>query len=291
MNLGQWITHIVNRVLGPAVERVLHALGLPVEPGEAPIPEHIAIELFVVVVAVVFFLLLRWRLSVERPGAVQQFFELLLTNSLGLGARDLVDNFIGHGGERYLPMLGSIGLFVLFCNLVSLLPTIESPTAHNSVPLGCALVAFLYYHWCGVRKQGPIHYGAHFLGPVGVMGKAVGGLEGWVRWLALPIVGLVSLAMPVVELFSHLARIVSLTARLWANMLASETLYTLFLGLTVGIYLFVEKFAPAGQLAAAIPLLGPVIFIALHIFVAFVQAFVFTILPTIYVAGAVSEAH
>jgi F-type H+-transporting ATPase subunit a len=286
-----WVTHWVNAALGRPVAAVLGGLGLPVSQPNAPIPDHIAMELVVLVLAAGLFAVVRLRLSVERPGALQQFLEALLTNPLGLGVRDLVENFIGHGGEMYLPMLGSVGLFVLMCNLISLVPTLESPTAEKTVPLGCALVAFLYYHWCGLRRRGPVQYGAHFLGPLTVMGKAVGQLEGWVRWLATPIVGLVSVAMPVVELFSHLARVVSLTARLWANMLASETLYSLFLGLTLGIYMFAERLGPAGQIAAAVPLLGPLVFIGLHVFVAFVQAFVFTILPTIYVAGAVAEAH
>ena len=62
-------------------------------------------------------------------------------------------------------MLGSIGIFVLLNNLVSLVPTLESPTAQVSVPLGCAIVVFIYYNWTGIVKHGPLGHGKHFLGP------------------------------------------------------------------------------------------------------------------------------
>jgi F-type H+-transporting ATPase subunit a len=97
--------------------------------------------------------------------------------------------------------------------------------------------------------------------------------------------------MVVVESVSHLARLLSLTVRLWVNMMVSEMLYGIFLGLTLALFLFAGKLNALGYVLAPVPLLAPVIFIILHIFVAFVQAFVFTILPVIYLAGAVSEGH
>ncbi len=137
------------------------------------------------------------------------------------------------------------------------------------MPLGCAIVVFLYYHWSGLRKQGPLHYGKHFLGPN----------------LAL------SPLMVIVESVSHLARLLSLTVRLWVNMMVSELLYGIFLGLTLALFVFAGKLNALGYVLAPVPLLAPVIFIVLHIFVAFVQAFVFTILPVIYLSGAVAEGH
>ncbi len=97
--------------------------------------------------------------------------------------------------------------------------------------------------------------------------------------------------MVVVEAFSHLARLLSLTVRLWVNMMVSEMLYGIFLGLTLALFLFAGSANIAGYILAPVPLFAPAIFIVLHIFVAFVQAFVFTILPVIYLAGAVSEGH
>jgi len=226
-------------------------------------------ELLVFALAVVFFLWLRARLSVERPGATQQVMELLLRNPMSLGVADLLENNIGHGAMQYLPMIGSIGIFVLFSNLISVVPGLASPTAEVSVPLGCALLVFLYYHWSGLKKHGPLHYGKHFMGP---------------NIYLSPL-------MVVVESVSHMARLLSLTVRLWVNMMVSEMLYGIFLGLTLALLVFVGKLSAFGYILAPLPLLAPVIFIVLHIFVAFVQAFVFTILPVIYLTGAVGESH
>jgi F-type H+-transporting ATPase subunit a len=285
-----WVTKLVNLVLGKPAAALLLALGFHPNP-EAPIPNHIAMELFLFLLSVIFFLWLRRRLSVERPGGVQQFMEILLTNSYKLGVKDMIDDFIGHGGERYIPMLGSIGIFILFMNLISLVPTLSSPTAQYTVPTGCAVLVFLYYHWCGIRKHGPARYGMHFLGPVPMMIDSMKPLPGWVKMLAGPLMAIVAPIMPFVEIFSHFGRILSLTARLWANMLASETIYTLILGLTVSLSVWASHLNPAGYGAYVVPFLLPIAFMALHIFVAFVQAFVFTILPVIYVGGAIVEQH
>jgi F-type H+-transporting ATPase subunit a len=95
--------------------------------------------------------------------------------------------------------------------------------------------------------------------------------------------------MVVVESVSHLARLLSLTVRLWVNMMVSEMLYTIFLGLTLALFLFAGHASPVGYILAPVPLVAPAVFILLHVFVAFVQAFVFTILPVIYLSGAVGE--
>lgn len=263
------VTKIVNWLLSKPAAALLASLHIKVQNPQYPIPNHVAMEVLVFIVAVVFFLWLKRRLSVERPGAVQQCVEMLLTNPMGLGIRDMLEDFVGHGAHRYLPVLGSISIFILMSNLISVVPGLESPTATNSVPLGCAITVFLYYNWCGVRKQGLLHYGKHFLGPV----------------LA------VSPLMVVVETVSHLARLLSLTVRLWVNMLVSELLYVTFLGLTLALFVFVGHLNPIGYLTGVLPFFGPPLFIVLHVFVGFVQAFVFTILPIIYVSGAVAEGH
>jgi F-type H+-transporting ATPase subunit a len=263
------ITKLVNLLLGKPALALLSALHIQPANPQYPIPNHIAMELLVFVLAVVFFLWLKARLSVDKPGGTQQCMELLLHNSMSLGVKDLLDNNVGHGAEKYLPMIGSIGLFVLFCNLISLVPGLESPTAEVSVPLGCAIVVFVYYNAAGLLKHGPLGYGKHFMGP---------------NIFLSPL-------MVIVEILSHLARLLSLTVRLWVNMMVSELLYGIFLGLTLGLFLFVGSLNQLGYVLAPIPLLAPVLFIVLHIFVAFVQAFVFTILPVIYLGGAVAEGH
>jgi F-type H+-transporting ATPase subunit a len=264
------VTKLLNGLLGKPVLALLQALHIQPENPQYPIPNHIAMELVVVVLAGIFFLWLKRRLSVENPGGVQQSMEMLITNPMSLGMKDLLDNMAGPGSERYIPMLGSIGLFVLFCNLIGLVPVFQSPTATSSVPLACAIVVFLYYNFAGFRRHGPLGYGKHFLGP------------------SLP---LAPLMLPI-ELISNFARLLSLTVRLWVNMVVSELLYVTFLGLTLMLFLFVGHQSPIGYVfLAPVPLLAGIIFILLHIFVGILQAFVFTILPIIYVGGAVSGGH
>jgi F-type H+-transporting ATPase subunit a len=263
------ITKLVNWLLGKPAAVLLAALHIQPSSPDYPIPNHVSVEILVFAISIIFFLWLKGRLSVEQPGSIQQCMEAVLTNPMGVGVRDLLEENAGHQGLRYVAMLGSIGLFVLFCNLISLIPGLQSPTANASVPLGCALVVFLYYNWVGLAYHGPLGYGKHFLGPVPAMAP-----------IMLPI-----------EVVSHLARLLSLTIRLWVNMLVSELLYALFLGLTVALFVFVRHMSALGYLLAPVPLLVPGIFILLHIFVGFLQAFVFTLLPAIYVGGAVAEEH
>ena len=263
-----WITALVNRLFGKPALALLHALHIAPSNPEYPIPNHIAMELLVFAIAAVFFLWLKRNLSVERPGAVQQCMEAVLTNPMELGVRDLLEA-TSATAKKYVAMLGSIGIFVLFCNMISLVPSLESPTAQVSVPFGLAILVFLYYNYTGVRHHGPLLYGKHFLGPNVSMAP-----------LMLPI-----------ELISNAARLLSLTVRLWVNMFVSELLYGIFLGLLLELFLFLGKLNSIGYVSVILPLSIPVLFIVLHIFVGFLQAFVFTILPVIYVSGAVSEEH
>jgi len=269
MPLGHWLTEFINKILGGPVGALLHALGIQPEDAHHPIPETVVTEILVLLFAAAFFFWLRSRLSVDRPGAWQQSLEMLLTNPMGVGIRDLGHDIIGHHAEKYLPMLGGIGIFVLLCNLVSLVPGFESPTAQSSVPFGLALAVFVYYNWCGIRHHGPFRYAKTFLGPV------------------LP---LAPVMLPI-EIVSNLARLLSLTVRLWVNMLVSELLYVLFLGLMLTVFVGGREIHPVLNVLAIVPLVGPVIFIMLHIFVGVLQAFVFTLLPMIYVGGAVAEEH
>lgn len=265
-----FIGNVINQLLGWLALPLLEALGIHPHDPARPIPDHIATQIFIVGLCVVFFLWFRRRLSAERPGALQLCFEQLLSNDFRVGIYDLLDEIVGHHGRQYLAIIGTVGLYVLFCNMISLIPGIMSPTAHHTVPLGCAIAVFLYYNYAGVRAHGAAGYGKHFLGPV------------------LP---LAPLMLPI-ELISHTARLLSLTVRLWVNMVVSELLYLTFLGLSL-LMLFGawEWNKVAGGVAVVAPLVIPVIFVALHIFVAFLQAFVFTLLPVVYLGGAVAEEH
>ncbi len=273
-----WVGNLVNQWLGALVLPLLDALGIHPHDPARPIPDHIATELFIALLCVIFFLWLRTRLSAHNPGALQLCAEQLLSNNFRVGLYDLLDEIVGHGGRKHLALVGSVGLFVLFCNSISLIPGFVSPTAHHTVPLGCALLVFAYYNYAGVRAHGALGYGKHFIGPALA--------APWWMWpIMIPLLSLV-------EVVSNLARLLSLTVRLWVNMVVSELLYLTFLGL--GLFALTAAWSLnklLGSAALVAPLIIPLAFVALHIFVAFLQAFVFTLLPVVYVAGAVAEEH
>lgn len=272
-----WVTVIVNRLLGKPALALLAALHIRPSNPEYPIPNHVSMEILVFLLCVIFFLRLRGRISADRPGATQQCMEMLLTNSMDVGVNDLLKESVGHGWEKYVAMLGTIGIWVLICNLMSLVPTLDSPTASVSVPLGCAVVVFLYYNWTGIVKHNPFGHLKHFFGP-----------DLGMNWI---VQVLFALLMFPIETVSHFARLLSLTVRLWVNMLVSELLYGMFLGLLLALYLYLAKINVILHAFFVLPLFLPILFILLHIFVAVLQAFVFTILPVIYVSGAVAEEH
>ena len=272
-----WVSELLNRLFGTPVTALLNAIGIHPHDPQKPIPNHVAMEIVVFLVAVIFVLWLKRQLSVECPGAAQQCMEFVLSNPMGVGIKDLLHGNVGHGSEKYLSMIGSIGFFVLLSNLISLVPGFESPTAVSSVPFACAIVVFLYYNYCGVRHHGTLTYAKHFTGPD--MG------------MPFPISLVMAVMMVVIETVSHLARLLSLTVRLWVNMLVSEILYVLFLGLTLSLALSVKESSVLGYPLFVVPLIVPIAFIALHILVGVLQAFVFTLLPSIYLGGAVGEEH
>jgi F-type H+-transporting ATPase subunit a len=219
--------------------------------------------------------ILRSQLSVERPGMFQQAAEGLLTNSMGFGIKDLIDENVSHGGDRFIPFLGTISVFVLLSNLLSIFPEFSSPTVSPIPPLACASLVFLYFNWAGIRHHGPVGYLASFAGFPKKLGD----------WM------LAILLFPV-ELISTTARLLSLTVRLWANIFASDLIYVIFLGLLLTPTEWAwSKSAIFGFILAIFPLSIPILFIGLHIFVSVIQAYIFTVLPAIYVGLAVAEEH
>src|ERR1700740_1922773 len=159
-----WVTVVVNRLLGKPALALLTAFHIHSSNPQYPIPSYVSMEILVFLLSIVFFLWLKGRISVDRPGATQQCMEMLLTNPMSVGVHDLLEESVGHGWAKYVSMIGTIGIFVLFCNLISIIPTLESPTANVSVPLGCAIVVFLYYNWTGIVKHGPPGQSNKFLG-------------------------------------------------------------------------------------------------------------------------------
>ena len=154
-----WFTEILNRLFAAPVRALLETLHIKVKYAAAPIPNSFAMELLVFTFLLIVFLLVRSRLSVDRPGALQHFFE-----GVEGFIRNQSNEIIGHHSEGYTPFLAALCFFILFCNLIGVIPGFESPTAVPVVPLGCAICAFVYYQTQGFKHAG-IGYLKHFLGP------------------------------------------------------------------------------------------------------------------------------
>jgi len=269
------LTHFVNHLLGPYALALLSWLHITPDNRELPIPEHVVMAFVVLILGTILALFLRSRLSVEKPGATQQIAELLLTNPLGFGVKDLLEENVHHGAVKLIPFVGSISVFVLLSNLLSVFPVFAAPTADKTVPLACATLTFLFFNWQGIRHHGAGHYLLTFAGSPKKFGD----------W-ALAI-----LLFPV-EIVSTSARVLSLTVRLWANIVASDLLYTIFLSLfsmaTVAAW---SKSPVFGVVIAVLPATIPIAFIGLHIFVAIIQSYIFTVLPSVYLGMATADEH
>jgi len=245
-------TALLNRLFGGPVLALLQALHIHVKHPATPITNPVAMEILVVLLLTIFFIAVRSRLSVERPGALQQTME-----GVDGFVNDLASETISSHPEKFVPYLTVLGLFILSCNLIGLVPGLESPTAVPVVPLGCALLTWFYYHYQGLRANGPVGYLKHFIGPQEGMPMAVR--------IFLPI-----LLFPI-ELFSHAARVLSLTVRLFANMFAGEMVTLVFFSLVpVGI---------------------PILFEGLHIGVSFIQTYIFVLLSCVYLGEATAHEH
>jgi len=269
------LTHWVNHYLGPWALQLLHAFNIQPKDYDHPIPEYVVMSLVVLIIGTLLAMILRTQLSVERPGMFQQASELLLTNSMGFGIKDLLEENVAHGAVKYIPFLGTISVFVLLSNLLSIFPAFSSPTVSAVVPLACAVLVFLYFNWQGLRHHGPVRYLLTFAGSPKHIGD----------WI------LAILLFPV-EIISTTARLLSLTVRLWANIFASDLIYVIFLGLLLGPFEWAWSKSPVlGVVVGLFPIVIPIVFVGLHIFVSVIQAYIFTVLPAIYVGLAVADEH
>jgi len=236
-------TRILNHAFAAPADALLRALHVHVVNPAAPLSNAFAMETLVTGLLLLYFVAVRASLSVEKPGAVQHTAEMVheFVSSQG-------ESIIGHGYERFVNYLTTIGLFILVANLFGLVPGLESPTSNVVVPLGLALTTFFYYHYHGIREHG-FGYIKQFLGPI---------------WWLSPL-------LLIIEIVSHLARIMSLTIRLYANMFAGDLVTWAFFGL--------------------LPIGIPIIFMVLHLGVSVIQAYVFMLLTAIYLGLAVSHDH
>ena len=240
-----WFTTLLNQYLAAPANALFSAVGFHPEDPTKPWSNYIAMELLVIAALMLVAAIVRAGLSVDRPGRLQLIFENLYS-FLSEQAHDI----IGHGYKKRMSYFAMVFLFVLVSNLLGIIPTFESPTMYYFVPAGLAIATFLYYNGQGVKEQGLLGHLKHFCGPMW-----------WLAWFMFPL-----------EIVSHCIRPVSLTIRLYANMLAGEQVTIGFLGL--------------------VPWVVPVVFMGLHVFVSFVQAFIFTMLSMVYVGEAVAhEEH
>ena len=178
------------------------------------------------------------------PTKAQNFFELVIS-----GMEEFMVDLTGEEGRWFFPIIATLFIYIAASNLLGLVPGFSPPTASINTTAACALPVFVFTHYIGVKCHG-IKYVKHFLGPV---------------WWLIPIV------LPI-EIIGHLARVLSLSFRLFGNITGHELVLMIL-------------FMLAGAFFAPLPIM------AMGIFVAFVQAFVFFLLSIMYFSGAMEEAH
>jgi len=230
------------------ISLLLEKLHLPVHGGEGLLPKlvspHMTYTWFVML-----FLILVAKLTVGKtelvPSGGQNFWEAVIGGIEGF----MADNMGKEGARMMFPMLASFALYILCANMIGLMPGMFSPTANINITLGCTLIIFITTHILGLKFHG-VGYIKHFLGPV---------------WWLIPL-------MFPIEVISHFARILSLSIRLFGNIMAKETL--------LGIL-----FMLAGAYFAPLPIL------VLGVFVSIVQTLVFVLLSILYFSGAMEHAH
>ena len=178
------------------------------------------------------------------PAAGQNFFEVLIG-----GFEDFMVDVMGEEGRPHFPLIFTLFFYILCMNWLGLIPGMFSPTANINTPLSMALVVFVATHIVGVKVH-KMKYVKHFMGPVAALAP-----------LVIPI-----------EIIGHCARVLSLTFRLFGNILGED--------LVMAILMFL-----AGMYLAPLPMMF------LAIFTSFVQAFIFSLLTMLYISAALEEAH
>ena len=235
------------------------------------IPDHVAYTWLVMIIlaGLAFAASRNMRLV---PTGLQNFFEVVLEQF-----QQLIDDVIGPQGRPYLPLIATLGLFILGANLLSLVPGMSGPTTNLNTTAACALIVFLSYHYIGVRKQGALTYLKHFAGPVPLILKPL---------------------MFVIEIISHLARPLSLTLRLFGNMVGGHILLAIIFFL-MGLQGLIGWALSGSALGAVVGGIGGLVMIVftvgflypLKILVSFLQAFIFVMLTMLYISGAIEEAE
>jgi len=202
----------IERAIMPAIYGVFGAQWHEPAAGELVIPAHIVWSIILMIIVIAGVLLLRGRLSVDRPTKGQQLLEMVIEQ-----IRGLLDQVIGPYGRRYVPVIGTFAVFILIANLMAQVPGLGAPTENINVTGALGITSFLYFIGSGFRQQG-FRYLKHFMGGLsGAMLFAIG-------WLIF-----------VVEIISNTVRPVTLSLRLFVNMYADEQIGHAFLDLVAPI--------------------------------------------------------
>jgi F-type H+-transporting ATPase subunit a len=241
-----WIVTLTNKLLGPAVAAALASLGFKIDPAHA-IPDYLVMCVIIVALLTALSLFVRSRLSVENPGPVQILLEDLVGGLIGI-----MTEYMGPKGVRYLPLIGTVGLFIFTANMIGKVPGMMSPTANINVTLGCAITVWVFYHLMGVKEQGIGSYLKHFA----VMPGA-------------PIA--IAPLVLIIEVISHVSRVMSLSLRLFGNIFGEEMVVVI--------------------IASIVPFVAPLPMMVLGVVTGTLQAFIFVMLTIIYLAAAVHTDH
>ena len=211
-------------------------------------PPYITYSWLAMLILISVAAVVRTRLSLV-PSGVQNLMEVFCDFFLTTSRNSIGSEY----GEKFYPLLGTIFLYILVCNIFGLIPGFESPTSNINMTASMALPVFLIYQYYGIKIHG-FKYIKHFVGPIRSL-------------YALPFM----LFMFILEVIGHLVRPVTLSVRLFGNMMAKHLLLIIL-----------------GILA---PWILPVAILGLGTLISFIQAYVFMLLTALYLAGAVEEAH
>lgn len=210
------------------------------------IPDHVVMALLVLLISAIIFPLMAKRLRRDNPGNFQQMMEFVVG-----GLKGLLEDVVGHGAaNKYLYMIAAFTVFIFLSNIMGLFFFLQPPTGNLNTTVAVAIVSFLYFNYQGIKSQGLLHYLKHFAGPVVLLAP-----------LMFPI-----------EMIGNFARMLSLSMRLFGNIMGEHTATGIFSGM--------------------LPVVVPWPMMALGIFGAVLQTFVFIMLTMVYLGGATAtEEH
>ncbi|MDP1808263.1 MAG: F0F1 ATP synthase subunit A [Actinomycetota bacterium] len=216
------------------------------------------VTMFAAVIVAAAILIIAARKTKLVPGPFQNAMEIIIE----FIRNDIIISMIGKDGLPWFPFLGTIFFFILFNNLLGLVPFSNTPTGRLSGPLTLAVIVFLSIHVYGIRKHGLIKYFAGWIPP---------GLPIFIQFIVFPL-----------EAISAIAKPFSLTVRLFANILAGHVIIFVFLG-----------FAIMFDTLYVVPLSLPMVIIMMCLEVLFsaIQAYVFTVLSAMYIGAAINPEH